>query len=118
MPSPSDLTEPAFRDAMENVEKLIDDGDYTGASKAAADTYLRVLEQHPELVAGAATGPHTPLAMSRAVAWPPTGGLTMRIEDGKAVPVYAKERFSMSEALGYFEFLLNLLWTLQKESSS
>ena len=51
MPSPSDLTEPAFRDAMENVEKLIDDGDYTSASKAAADTYLRVLEQHPELVA-------------------------------------------------------------------
>jgi hypothetical protein len=53
--------------------------------------------------------------MSRAIAWPPTGGLTMRIEDGKAVPVYAKERFSMSEAFGYFEFMMNLLATLEKE---
>lgn len=116
MASPSDLSDPVYRDAMQNVEKLIDDGDYTAASKAAAETYLRVLERHPELVGGAATGPHTPTAMSRAFAWPPTGGLTMRVEDGKVVPVYAKERFSMSEALGYFEFMLNLLWTLQKES--
>jgi hypothetical protein len=29
----------------------------------------------------------------------------------------AKERFSMSEAYGYFEFLMNLLWTLQKEQA-
>lgn len=116
MASPSDLTDPRFRHAMESVEKLIDEGDYTGASKAAAETYLRVLEQHPELIPGAATGPHTPTAMSRAFAWPPTGGLTMRVEDGKAVPVYAKERFSMSEALGYFEFMLNLLWTLQRDA--
>lgn len=115
MASPSELTDPAFRDAMQKVESLLDDGDYTGASKASADAYLLVLERHPELIAGAATGPHTPLAMSRAVAWPPTGGLTMRIEDGKAVPVYSKERFSMSEAFGYFEFMMNLLWTLEKE---
>ena len=116
MPSPSDLTDPAFRDAMVHIESLLDDGDYTGASKAAADTYLMVLDRHPELVSGASTGPHTPLAMSRAIAWPPTGGLTMRIEDAKAVPVYAKERFSMSEAYGYFEFMMNLLATLEKEA--
>jgi hypothetical protein len=100
---------------MTRIEAMLDDGDYTGASKAAADAYLLVLDRHPELVSGAATGPHMPLAMSRAIAWPPTGGLTMRIEDGKAVPVYAKERFSMSEAFGYFEFMMNLLGTLEKE---
>lgn len=115
MSSPSDLKDPAFRDAMQKVETLLDDGDYTGASKASADAYLTVLDRHPELIAGASTGPHTPLAMSRAIAWPPTGGLTMRIEDGQAVPVYNKERFSMSEAFGYFEFMMNLLWTLEKE---
>src|SRR5690606_21208236 len=115
MASPSELTDPAFRDAMQKVESLLDDGDYTGASKASAHAYRLVIERHPELIAGAATGPHTPLAMSRAVAWPPTGGLTMRVEDGKAVPVYSKERFSMSEAFGYFEFMMNLLWTLEKE---
>lgn len=116
MATPSDLTDPTFRDAMQKVESLLDDGDYTGASKASAEAYLLVLDQHPELMPGAATGPHTPLNMSRAIAWPPIGGLTMRIEGGKAVPVYAKERFSSSEAFGYFEFMMNLLWTLQKKA--
>ena len=117
MASPSDLTDPTFRDAMERVEKMLDDGDFTGASRAAGETYLAVLDRHPDLVAGAATGPHTPLAMSRAIAWPPNGGLTVRVEDGKPELVFARERFSMSEALGYFEFMMNLLWTLQKEDT-
>ena len=114
MPSPSDLSNPTFRDALQRVESLIDAGDYTAAAKAAGETYLLVLDARPELIAGASTGPHTPLAMSRAIAWPPTGGLTVRVEDGKPALVFARERFSMSEALGYFEFLMNLLWTLQK----
>ena len=114
MPTPFDLTNPSFRDALVNVEKLIDDGDYTAAAKAAGETYLQVLDAHPDLIAGASTGPHTPLAMSRAIAWPPTGGLTVRVDDGKPALVFSRERFSMSEALGYFEFLMNLLWTLQK----
>jgi len=115
MASPSDLTDPAFRDAMQGIEKLLDDADYTGASKLAGESYLALLAKRPELIAGASTGPHTPLAMSRAFAWPPTGGLTVRVEDGKPSLVYVKERFSMSEAYGYFEFMMNLLWTLQKE---
>ena len=70
MPNPSDLTDPTLKEAMEKVEALLDDGDYTRASKADAETYLLVLEKHPDLVAGAVPGPHTPLNMSRAIAWP------------------------------------------------
>jgi hypothetical protein len=114
MPTTSDITDPTFRDAMQQIEKLIDDADYTGASKAAGETYLGLLGKHPELIAGASTGPHTPLAMSRAIAWPPNGGVRVNVEDDKPSLFYAKERFSMSEAYGYFEFLMNLLWTLQK----
>jgi hypothetical protein len=116
MPSPTDLTNPTFRSALLHIENLIDDGDYTASAKAAGETYLKVLEAHPDLIAGASTGPHTPLAMSRAIAWPPTGGLTVRVDNGTPTLVYARERFSLSEALGYFEFLMNLLWTLQKEA--
>jgi hypothetical protein len=114
MPSPADLTNPTFRDALTRIEALIDDGDYTTAAKTAGETYLKVLEAHPDLIAGASTGPHTPTNMSRAIAWPPSGGLTVRVDDGAPTLVYTRERFSMSEALGYFEFLMNLLWTLQK----
>jgi hypothetical protein len=115
MPSPSDIADPTFREALRRIESLMDEGDFTGASKHAAETYLVLLDKRPDLVSGASTGAHTPLAMSRAVAWPPTGGVTMQVSDGKPALVYAKERFSMSEAYGYFEFLMNLLWNLQNE---
>ena len=110
----ADLNDPTFRDAMQRVEALIDDANYTAACKAAGETYLALLAKHPELIAGASTGPHTPANMSRAIAWPPNGGVRVNVEDGKPSLVYAKDRFSMSEAYGYFEFLMNLLWTLQR----
>ena len=113
--TPADLTDPTFRDAMERIETLLDGGDYTAAAKASGETYLTLLDRHPELIVGASTGPHTPTNMSRAIAWPPNGGVRVNVENGKPSLVYAKERFSMSEAYGYFEFLINLLWTLQKE---
>jgi hypothetical protein len=115
MTAPSDLTDPVFRDAMQRVETLLDDGDYAGACKATGETYLALLEKRPDLVAGASTGPHTPLSMSRAIAWPPNGGLLVRVEEGKPALVFAKDRFSMSEAYGYFEFMLNLLGLVEKE---
>ena len=117
MPSPADIADPTFREALQKIESLMDEGDFTGASKHAAETYLVILDRRPGLVPGAPTGAHTPLAMSRAVAWPPTGGVTVQVSDGKPGLVYAKERFSMSEAYGYFEFLMNLLWGLQNERS-
>jgi hypothetical protein len=114
--TPADLTDATFRNAMQHVEKLIDDGEYGAACRAAGETYLTLLERRPELVAGASTDPHTPTGLSRATTWPPNGGVLIGIEDGKPALVLAKERFSMSEAYGYFEFLMNLLWTLQKET--
>ena len=115
MASPSDLSDPTFRDAMQRIEKLLDDGDYTDACRASGETYLALLNKRPELIPGASTGPHTPVGMSRAIAWPPNGGLRVNVEDGKPSLAYAKERFSMSEAYGYYEFMMNLLWGLQNQ---
>jgi hypothetical protein len=117
MASPADLTNPTFREAMQRVESLIDEGDFAGASTAAGETYLTLLASRPELIPSATVGPHTPLGMSRAFTWPPTGGLTVRVDDGKPSLVYVKERFSMSEAYGYFEFMMNLLWGLQNDKT-
>jgi hypothetical protein len=41
----------------------------------------------------------------------------VRVDDGKPSLVYVKERFSMSEAYGYFEFMMNLLWGLQNDKT-
>jgi hypothetical protein len=100
---------------MQDIEKQLDDGEYGAASRAAGETYLMLLEKRPDLIPGASAGPHTPTGMTRATTWPPNGGVLIGIEGGKPALVLAKERFSMSEAYGYFEFLMNLLWTLQKE---
>lgn len=114
MPAPSDLTDPQMREAMQRAEALLDDGDYTGASRALADTYLALLAERPDLVPGATAAPGTPTAMSRAFTWPPTGGITLSVEGGEPGMQYAKERFGMSEAYSYFEFMMNLLWELQR----
>ena len=119
MPSPSDLSDPAFRTAMEDADKLIDGGDYSAASRLLAETFVKLVQSRPDLAAAPAENPHANYAASRAarnVTWPPAGGVRV-VYDANSKPglEYVRERFSMSEAMGYFEFMMNLLWTLERE---
>jgi hypothetical protein len=133
MPSPSDITDPVFRQALEEADRRLDEGDYGGASRKCAEAYLVLLERHPELVppdTGALRpGAYQPTpgadrrALSafanaratRASFWPVTGSIQVAIgEDRKPSLVFTKERFSFSEAAGYYEFLINEVWRLQQ----
>lgn len=118
MATPADLTNPKFREAMEKADKLLDDGDYNGASRHLAETYLALMETRPDLspIAPAHPGVAAP-RNARQVAWPPTGGVVVvEGDNGKAALKYVKERFSMTEALGYYEFMMNLLWGVQNNT--
>jgi hypothetical protein len=120
MPSPSDLSDATFRTAMEDADRLIDDSDYNAASRLLAETFVKLVQSRPDLASAPAENPHGNYAASRAartVTWPPAGGVRVVYDtNGRPGLEYVRERFSMSEALGYFEFMMNLLWTLQKES--
>jgi hypothetical protein len=132
MPSPSDLTDPIYRQAMADADRALGDGDYAAAARTCAETYLVLLERHPELipsnVGALRPGGYQPAASgrgalsafsnareSRGAFWPVTGSIQVQVgEDRKPVLHYSKERFSFSEAAAYYEFMINQLWRMQQ----
>ena len=118
MTSTADIKDPALRQTLEQAERWIDDGEYGKAARSLADTYLGLLERHPELVPPPSLRPGHPGLQSgeniaaydqhreiRRAFWPITGGIRVVVgEDGKPGLVFDKERFSLSEALTYYEF--------------
>lgn len=121
MASAADIKDDTFRAALEEADGLLDAGDYTGASRKCAETYLLLLEQHPELIPPppgplgvVGSGSFASYLRSPTPTWPRTGGLNVVTgEDGKPRLTYDKQRFSFSEAAGYYEFLMSELWRLQ-----
>jgi hypothetical protein len=136
MPKPSDITDPAFRSALEDAEGLLDCGDYTAAARRCAETYLLLLRQKPELlppedlpdiqplnpdgqprVAEGAQG-LARLDAARAARrnwWPGTGAISVAVGPNREPVIrYAKDRVSLSEAAGYFEFLVQQLADAQR----
>lgn len=138
MPKPADIRDPAFRSALEEAERLLDEGEYTKAAQTCAETYLRLLAQRPELLPPPEMPDTQPLnpegrplvaegrqGLARIDAaraarrnwWPGTGAISVVVgADRQPRLQYAKERVSLSEAAGYFEFLVQQLADAQKAS--
>jgi hypothetical protein len=137
MPSVAEIADPVFRAALEDADRLLDEGDYAGASRKCAETYLLLLEQHPELIPpqsgpsgfyqlkppeAQGEGTLNQYAAARATRvgfWPTTGSIQVIVgENRKPTLVYTKDRFSFSEAssYSYYEYLINQLWRLQKQA--
>jgi hypothetical protein len=135
MPSPSDLTDPIYRQAMEDADRFLSDGDYAAAARKCAETYMALIEKHPELIpsnVGALTpGAYQPAPPtgrgalssfsnareSRGAFWPVTGSIQVLVDqDRKPSLHYSKERFSFSEAASYYEFMMSQLWRMQQNA--
>jgi hypothetical protein len=120
----SDVNDPGFREALERVDGLIGDGEYTQASRLCAETYLNLLAKRPDFV----PPPPDPRALpqfrddlpqsgSRLAggagpaarpSWPNQGGIkVLYYEDGGPALRFDKERFGLSEATSYFEFVID-----------
>jgi hypothetical protein len=120
MATPADIKDPVFRVALEEADRLLDEGDFSAASKKCAETYLLLLEQRPDLIpaappaSGQGIGSFQSYLRGGQPTWPRTGGLNVVFdEDRKPRLTFDKERFSFSEAAGYYEFLMNEVWRLQ-----
>lgn len=137
MPSAGEITDPVFRAAMEEADRLLDAGDFAGASRRCAETFLVLLERHPELIPpqsgpsgfyqikppeARGEGTLAQYASARATRvgfWPTTGSIQVIVgEDRKPQLVYTKDRFSFSEASSYYEYLMNQIWRIQKQESA
>jgi len=136
MPKPADIRDPTFRAALEHAERLLDEGNYTAAAQSCAETYLQLLARHPELLppeplspapspqAGGSRTPDIPSGFPNADAarafrrnwWPPTGALNVVVDSDRVPHVeQVKERVSMSESAGYFEFLIQTIANTERE---
>jgi hypothetical protein len=136
MAEPSDIKNPAFRTAVEDAERLIDEGEYNAAATKMVGTFIELVGVRPELlpptgmeevqplntngqprVAEGVAGLSRQEAMRkwRANWWPGTGTISVVIQDdGAPKAVWAKDRVSLSETLTYFEFLVQQLANAQR----
>jgi hypothetical protein len=136
MPKPADIIDASFRAALEHAEQLIDEGDYAAAGRACAETYLLLLKGRPDLLPPADLPEVQPLnpggqprvadgtpGLARIDAaraarrnwWPGTGAIAIAVgPDRKPQIEFSKDRVSLSEAAGYFEFLLQQLADAQQ----
>jgi hypothetical protein len=137
MPSIAGIADPVFRAALERADRLLDEGDFAGASRMCAETYLLLLDKHPELIpphsgpsgfyqikppqaqGEGALNQYAAARATRVGFWPTTGSIQVIVgEDRKPTLVFTKDRFSFSEASSYYEFLINQLWRLQKRPNA
>ena len=79
----------------------------TEAVHALVDAFQSMLEKHPELLSASVPGRRgsRPLAM----AWPALGAnfVAGSVRDGKPQIEFTKDRFAMSEAITYYEFVVD-----------
>ena len=103
MANPEDITDPALRSSLESASNLLDDGEYLASVKQSVEAFLQLAAIHPEAIAKP-PGPHEPTNVARS--WPSYLGVTMLWENDKPKMQFDKERFSMSEAASYFEYIM------------
>ncbi len=104
MSRPDDIQAADFRTAIEEADRLLNEGDYTSAARRCAETYIQLLLERPDLLPDISAPGGLP-GRSRAM-WPRTGGISLTVDgDRKPALNFQKERFSFSEAATYFEFL-------------
>ena len=131
----ADIEDATFRSALEEAERLIDDGEYNDASKKLVETFIELVTVRPELlppsgvqevqplnptgqprIAEGVAGLQSQEAMRkwRANWWPGTGTISVQMTPDGPKAAWAKDRVSLSETLAYFEFLVQQLANAQR----
>lgn len=132
MASIRDVKDAAFREALERVDELLAEGEYTEAARLCAETYLELLKLRPDFVPPPPNPRNLPQfrddipesgsrlagGTGRTVrtGWPNGGGLkVLYFETGGPQLSFEKERFGLSEASSYFEFLIEEVLRAERE---
>jgi len=128
----ADVKDAVFREALERVDELLGDGEYTLAARLCAETYLEVLRVRPDFIPAPPDPSRLPQfrddlpesgsrlagGTGRAVrmGWPNAGGVRVLYYEPAGPRVsYEKERIGFSEASSYFEFLIEEVVRAERE---
>lgn len=127
-----DVKDAGFREALERVDALLGDGAYSEAARLCGETYLELLKLRPDFVPAPPNPRNLPQfrddlpesgsrlagGTGRTVrtGWPNGGGLkVLYFEAGGPRLSFEKERFGLSEASSYFEFLVEEVVRAERE---
>ena len=105
------------RALLAEAERRLDDGDNTGAVRNAAEAYVALVRERPDLIFEPPSfgelkvdgGRQPGQGMPRAP-WPDAQGVTVTFGEGAAPEiVLAKSRYTTSDAITYCEYVIDLL---------
>jgi hypothetical protein len=107
MPKPSDIENAELRQTLEGAFAAMRAGKGAEAVRACADGYLRFLELHPE--AKAETIAMRDRRVPRLMRWPALGANMdlASVREGTPRIDFVRDRFSVSEAMTYYQFVLD-----------
>ena len=114
MAKPSEVTDPFLHATLTEAEKAVDDGDWNEAVHKAVEAYKALADKRPDVImrAGPAMGalPLEGRVPQRGAMrpWPSLLGVTLTFDaNDKPKLEFTKDRFTMSDAVTYFEYALD-----------
>jgi hypothetical protein len=114
MAKASDIQNPELRGKVEAAFAAMRAGKGGDAVRASADAYLAFIERFPEVKAE--TIPMRGRQISRLMRWPALGAnmTADSVRAGKPEIAFERERFSVSEAMTYYQFVLDEILAKEK----
>jgi hypothetical protein len=105
---PEQITDPDLRSQIEKAHGQMRGGDPSGAVRTLAGAYLYILNKKPEML-DMTIEPRPGRSMPMVMRWPALGAnLTLDSVTAKEPKIeFARERFSVSEAITYYEYTLD-----------
>lgn len=113
MATPADIRNPELKTALGEAFRLLRAGDGTGAVKESAAALLRFIEIYPAY--RTASVPIRDTTMPRMMRWPAYGA-NLKLEEGTLQIEFTRERFSVSEAMTCYQFLLEEILAVERGS--
>ena len=114
MAKASDIQNAALRGKLEAAFAAMRAGKGADAVRASADAYLAFIDLFPEVKAE--TIPMRGRSISRLMRWPALGANMSAdsVRAGKPEITFERERFSVSEAMTYYQFVLDEILAKEK----
>jgi hypothetical protein len=114
MAKASDIRDPKLRGKVEAAFAAMRAGKGGDSVRAAADAYLAFIDLHPEVKDE--TIAMRGRSISRLMRWPALGAnMTLEsVRAGKPEIAFERDRFSVSEAMTYYQFVLDEILAKEK----